>query len=175
MGTRYEMFDASRTAVELWSAELAEEQTGEQLDDGDVALSLADDEAAVLVGTPEALRAVAEKISRAVAEPPGELRTLTPGEVDDFLTCPDCGKELEVTVQEVDYRRGARWNAGAASTSGSPTRSRCSTSTSSARRDTGPSSFPTSMTTTEPGRPAAAPDRLRAGTPCRSSRRRYRT
>jgi len=112
MGTRYEMFDASRTAVELWSAELAEEQTGEQLDPGNVALSLADDEAAVLVGTPEALRAVAEKISRAVAEKPGELRTLTPGEVNDCLTCPDCGNELEVTVQEVDYRRGARWNAG---------------------------------------------------------------
>jgi hypothetical protein len=111
MGTRYEMFDASRTAVELWSAALAEEQTGEQLDPGDVALSLADDEAAVLVGTPEALRAVAEKITRAVAEPPGELRTLTPGEVDELLTCPDCGNELQVTVQEVDYRRGARWNA----------------------------------------------------------------
>ena len=75
MGTRYEMFDASRTAVELWSAALAEEQTGEQLEPGDVALSLADDEAAVLVGTPEALRAVAEKITRAVAELP---------DVDDY-------------------------------------------------------------------------------------------
>lgn len=112
MGTRYEMFDASRTAVELWTAALAEEQTGEQLDPEDVALSLADDEAAVLVGTPEALRALAEKITRAVAEVPGELRTLVPGEVDEFLTCPDCGNELGVSVQEVDYRRGARWNAG---------------------------------------------------------------
>lgn len=112
MGTRYEMFDAARTAVELWSAELAEEQTGERLDPGDVALSLADDEAAVLVGTPEALRAVAEKITRAVAEPPGELRTLVPGEADEFLTCPDCGNELGVSIQEIDYRRGARWNPG---------------------------------------------------------------
>ena len=47
-----------------------------------------------------------------MVERPGELRTLIPGEVEEFLTRPDCGSELGVSVQEVDYRRGARWNAG---------------------------------------------------------------
>lgn len=113
MGTRYEVFDARRTTVELWMTSLAEEQTGEQLDLGDVALSLAGDEAAVLVGTPADLRALVEKHTRAVAEKvPGELRALVPGEVDDVVTCPDCGTELGVSIQEVDYRCGARWTGG---------------------------------------------------------------
>lgn len=110
MGTRYEFFDASRTAVELWTAALAEEQTGEQLDPGDVALSLAGDEAAVLVGTPQVLRALAERFTRAVARVPGELRTLVPREADEYLACPDCGMDLAVSVKGIDYRRGATWH-----------------------------------------------------------------
>jgi hypothetical protein len=112
LGTRYEFFDARRTTVELWSSAGVAEQTGEELAADQVALSLAGDEVTVVVGTPTDLRALAEKITCAVAEEvPGELRTLVPGEVDDFLTCPDCG-ELGVSIQEVDYRRGARWTPG---------------------------------------------------------------
>lgn len=39
------------------------------------------------------------------------LRTLEPGQEDEDLVCPDCGQQLMVEAEEVDYRRGATWLA----------------------------------------------------------------
>ncbi|GAA4732744.1 hypothetical protein GCM10023328_10030 [Modestobacter marinus] len=97
MGTRYEFAAASTATVELWSSAEVAEQTGEELPADQVALTLAGDEATVLVGTPGELRALVEKIASAVAEKPCELRILIPGEVDEFLTCPHCGSERSRT------------------------------------------------------------------------------
>ncbi|MCO7219487.1 hypothetical protein [Klenkia sp. PcliD-1-E] len=125
MSTRYEFIRARGAAVGMWTAADAAEQTGERLASEDVALTLAGDEVTVLVGTHDELRALLARITEAVVvdverlavemrargeQAPGDLRTLPPGEGGQHLTCPDCGNELDVSLTEIDYRRGARWN-----------------------------------------------------------------
>ena len=108
MGTRYELATASDASVQLWPAHVVEDQTGEEVAPDQVALTIAGDEAMVLVGNTQGVRALAQRITTAVTQE--VLRVLSPGEVDAELTCPDCGTGLGLSVKEIDYRRGATWN-----------------------------------------------------------------
>ena len=108
MGTRYEFAAASTASVELWPADVVEEQTGEEVAPDQVALTIAGDEAMVLVGSTEEVRDLAQRITTAVSQE--VLRVLSPGEADADLACPDCGADLGLSVRETDHRRGATWN-----------------------------------------------------------------
>ena len=86
MGTRYGFAAASNASVELWPANVVEEQTGEEVALDQVALTIACDEAMVLVGNTQAVRALAQRITTAVSQ--DVLRVLSPGEVDTNRPAP---------------------------------------------------------------------------------------
>jgi hypothetical protein len=71
MGTRFEFFEAKRSAVRVWDAVQTEDEAGEDIGAGRFTLALDGDTVAGFVGTLDELRALAARILREVdaAEP----------------------------------------------------------------------------------------------------------